>query len=987
MKIRLRRSFEGPNIGSLGAATRLVVDTSPAEQAAFDGQTWDRAAALLVASVSHCPAPGVPPAQGSIFDLLAWCMVDILIAHRHPARAIGTRVLYDGQGEITLFLPRESVVDELTDCAIALAQEALGLSEPGHFSATYGRCQPGLAFSLRHLFITDRRGAGARLGLASQWESRARFVAGQGDSAEIVSPGYTAFTSHLGHEIAGDKAWTSRRLATLGLPVPRQAEANTPDAAIAAALRIGYPVVVKPRSGSKGRGVSVNLMSEAQVRAAFADAAPIDSTVVVEQHVDGDDFRLLIVGGRFAAAVRRVPAMVTADGVHTVAELIEKTNREERRDGLYLLPIQIDPESMRTLQSQHLSFDQIPPVGRAVRLRGPANVSLGGTTVDVTDQVHPDVRTAAELAARACLLDLAGVDYVTTDITASWRDTAGGIVEVNAGPGVDLHMTPTTGVPRDVSAAVFRSRLPADRAGRLPVVMVVGRYGKRAVLRWIEAGWSLLGRRVGLCLDDAGYFQGQPIIRGTLATVTQALVQHPQINAFALEGSPREIAMRGLPTDRVAVTVFSDDDIEPGLIEASGDPSIAVRVRELAVNVACGGVVIDGASAALREAVAGMPVDRVAMIWVPAAIGADATHAAIRTRHLAAGGAALSVEPDAGLTWRRATLAPQHLGPLSELFESDDLRLAGNRLKQALLAMGAMLHLGHPAAQVRDVFKLAARTQRGACSLVAQHPAGSPRLAYADPRDTQALARIALLARERPGHALSVVLEADAAALAAVAGMSEPWLNQVTEWRWAGPAARQLSAWRAGTVYPSLASAWENARNRASPDDLVVLLSADDARRIALQPTLSALSIDSAAGQQAGQQADGTVSTHLLARLFEGSWVNGPEADWTLSRLGLAGGPVPQDACVIVPGRPDDIAGRPLIQDAIIAAFAQGARAVIAPLVAPDIPRWQPVLVCDDPVLGAERLIAWLKRQEHRALKAAGELLAEQLHDQLQRSE
>ncbi len=574
MKIIYRRTFIGPNICRFEPATRFVIEISQDTPQFLSIQHLDQASSLLRQVSDHAQPLSIIKYTNNPANLFGLIAVEILRMNRHPVKWLGSKMLTKNWYEVTFFLPRESILNELEICALTLIQEVLDMQGSGSFQQIYKKHQHALTFTLRHFFVFDRRQAGARLGVPIRWISRSLFMVGEGAAAEILAPGYTTATSNLGHDIAGDKSRTSSILASLGLPVPLQYEAENADSAALAAQRVGYPVVLKPRDGSRGRGVAVNLRSIEEVRSAYAEASTYMTTVVVESYIEGDDYRLLVVGDKCVAAVRRIPATVIADGKHSISELVKQTNQSQRRDGLYLYPIRFDAEVLRTLDSQGLNPDAIPAEATFVRLRGPANQSLGGTTVDVTDLVHPDNCMAAVLAARACLLDFAGVDFVTTDISRSWREGFGGIVEVNAGPGVDLHMAPTEGAARDVSTAALRSRLPATSVGRLPMIMVSGRYDKRAVLRWIAACWPLLGVRLGVCLDDAGYFQGRRLSVGSAHTVLPTLQSHPHINALALEMSPGDLAAQGMPTDRVSVTILTDGDIETRLAQDLCDPLI-----------------------------------------------------------------------------------------------------------------------------------------------------------------------------------------------------------------------------------------------------------------------------------------------------------------------------------------------------------------------------------------------------------------------------
>jgi len=237
------------------------------------------------------------------------------------------------------------------------------------------------------------------------------------------------------------------------------------DAAVAAAERIDLPVVVKPLDGNHGRGVSLDVHKEAEIREAFerARGTARGDSVIIEQQLRGNDYRLLVIGGRVVAAAQRVPAQVVGDGVATVRQLVDRANADPRRGEGHeavLTRIQFDARAERLLARQQLSADAVPANGQVVFLADTGNLSTGGITIDCTDEVHPDNAAVAVEAALVVGLDVAGVDLIASDIRTPISTLGGAVIEVNAGPGFRMHVAPSEGERRDVAGPLLDLLFP-----------------------------------------------------------------------------------------------------------------------------------------------------------------------------------------------------------------------------------------------------------------------------------------------------------------------------------------------------------------------------------------------------------------------------------------------------------------------------------------------------------------------------------------------
>ncbi len=374
---------------------------------------------------------------------------------------------------------------------------------------------------------------------------------GHGKYARRIQATVTGETRHIAVEIASDKEETNKLLGDLGLPVARQRMVYSEEAAARAAERIGFPVVVKPLNANHGRGVAIGLTDKDAVRVAFTHAREHSRTVLVEGYIEGLDHRLLVVNGELIAASKRVPGHVVGDGKHTVEELMEEVNLDPRR-GIghekVLTKLSLDTQATRLLENLGYTSASVPPEGEVVYLRSTGNLSTGGTAVDVTDIIHPDNREMAVRAALAIGLDVAGVDFLTTDISESFNLTGGAICEVNAAPGFRMHVAPSEGTPRDVAGPVLDMLFPPGSPSRIPVASVTGTNGKTTTVRMIAHIFKLAGHHVGLATTDAVYIDGHKTVEGDMTgpQAARMILRDPSVDVAILETARGGLLRRGL---------------------------------------------------------------------------------------------------------------------------------------------------------------------------------------------------------------------------------------------------------------------------------------------------------------------------------------------------------------------------------------------------------------------------------------------------------
>src|SRR5690606_38556147 len=383
---------------------------------------------------------------------------------------------------------------------------------------------------------------------------------GHGRHRRLIRAAVTDATSHVAVEVASDKALTKALLREAGVPVPEGEVVDDIDGALRALRELGGPVVVKPLDGNQGKGITVGVEQPVRLLGAYRLARRYSDRGIVERQLHGRDYRVLVVGGRVVAASERRPPQVVGDGVSTVRELIDAVNRDPARGEGHERPltrVAVDDELVDLLGERGMGLDHVPPAGEVVVLRRAANLSVGGTAVDVTDDVHPEVRSACERAARVVGLDVCGVDIVTSDIAAPLD---GGVVEVNASPGLRMHVSPTAGVPRDVGEAVVDLHYPPGSPARVPICAVTGTNGKTTVTRLVGHVLAEAGEHVGMATTDGVYSGGELVRRGddTGPASARAVLADPLVTAAVLETARRGIPRPGLGYDWSDVGVVTN---------------------------------------------------------------------------------------------------------------------------------------------------------------------------------------------------------------------------------------------------------------------------------------------------------------------------------------------------------------------------------------------------------------------------------------------
>jgi cyanophycin synthetase len=456
----------------------------------------------------------------------------------------------------------QAVVDQLRDLADDLR---LGPSTESIVSAADDRDIPMIRLSDKHNLVQLGYGAAQR-----------RIWTAESDQTSAIAEG-----------VASDKALTKNLLQTCGVPVPEGQEVESAEHAWQAAQDIGLPVVVKPLDGNHGRGVFTNLTTREDIETAYSVAVDEGSGVVVERFIPGYEHRLLVVGNRMVAAARGDVATVISDGVNTVEQLIElQINSDPRRGSQEDQPlnfIRLDSAARLELKRQGLTGDSIPAAGKTVVIQRNGNVSI-----DVTDKVHPAVAAAAVLAAKTVGLDIAGIDLVANDISQPLQAQGGAIVEVNAGPGLLMHLKPSEGTPQPVGQAIIEHLFPNGDNGQIPIVGVCGSTGKTLVARLVTHALRLAGLHTGLACSDGLFFDNRQVVSGDATHWDQArrVLLNRAVQAGVIENSARAILTQGLAYERCKVGVVTSIDPQATLPEHSiDDADQLVKVYRTQVDV------------------------------------------------------------------------------------------------------------------------------------------------------------------------------------------------------------------------------------------------------------------------------------------------------------------------------------------------------------------------------------------------------------------
>lgn len=568
MEIVRLRALRGPNLWSRKTAMHAVVHCTPEETNVRQLPGFLARLRSLYPAIGGLGTEDGQPA--SLAHVLQYAAMGLQAEAGCPvnfSRTVATRE--PGVYQVVVEYTEEPVGEKAMEHAHALIQAALAPAGAGSSAAGFDSqaAIAGLRELDEHIRLGPSTGAIVQAAVARNipyrrltrgslvqfgWGSRQRRI----QAAEIDA------TSTVAESIAQDKELSKKLLLAAGVAVPLGRPVTSLEDAWNVAQDIGFPVVAKPQDGNQGKGVSVNINTREELEQAYR-AAERYGVVMVEKYLPGQDFRLLVVGNRLAAAARREPPQVVGDGEHTVRELVDEINLDPRRsDGhaTSLTRIRLDDIALGQLKLQGLTPDAVPEKGRKVILRHNANLSTGGTATDVTDEVHPAVAASAVAAAQMVGLDICGVDVVCETVQRPLEAQAGGVVEVNAAPGLRMHLAPSYGQPRPIGQYVVDSMFEKGNDGRIPIVAVTGTNGKTTTSRLITHMLTGHGLRTGMTNTDGIYIEGRQIDSGDCSGPKSArsVLFHPGVDAAVFEVARGGILREGLGFDQCQVAVVTN---------------------------------------------------------------------------------------------------------------------------------------------------------------------------------------------------------------------------------------------------------------------------------------------------------------------------------------------------------------------------------------------------------------------------------------------
>ncbi|WP_108212172.1 cyanophycin synthetase [Pontibacter mucosus] len=415
---------------------------------------------------------------------------------------------------------------------------------------------------------------------------------GFGVHQKRIQAAMTSNTSCFAVESAGDKNQTKLILEEAGIPVPLGRIVKTSRELEHAIDELDYPIVTKPLYGNQGKGASINLQTWKEALRGFSEAQRYSEEVMVEQFIQGFDYRILVIDGKFTAAARRTPALVVGDGKSTIRQLINQVNKDPRRGVGHekaLTHIKVDKITRGILRDRGLTLQAVLPAGEVLYLKTTANLSTGGTATDVTDLVHPYNVLMAERIAGIIGLDICGIDVITSDIAIPLPEARGAVIEVNAAPGLRMHISPTEGLPRNVAEPIINMLFPFGSPSRIPIVAITGTNGKTTTTRLTAHILNFKGYKVGYTTTDGIYIQGKRVVKGdtTGAYSSEFVLKDPTVNYAVLECARGGMLRTGLAFRQCDIGIVmnvSEDHLGLGDIHTVEDMA---RVKAVIPKTVC----------------------------------------------------------------------------------------------------------------------------------------------------------------------------------------------------------------------------------------------------------------------------------------------------------------------------------------------------------------------------------------------------------------
>lgn len=650
MKIIEQRLLRGPNLYAARPCLLTVLDLGELYQVSsrdLEGFT-ERLLAALPSLMAHRCSPGhhggfVERLRDGTYmgHIIEHVTLELQCLAGTPAGFGRTRRVrgQPGHYRVVCAYREEHVVAEAFDIAVALV-DALAHGQP------YDVAEPLAALQR----TAERHAVGTSTAAVLKAARRRRipyfrvtehgnlFQLGWGSRQKRLQATMTGDASNIACRIASDKQLTKALLKEAGVPVPDGTVVTTGEEAQRAARRLRGPVTIKPLDANQGKGVTTRCTTPEEVAQAFEAARKHGRNIIVERHIEGQDYRVLVTGDKVAAASLRRPPTVIGDGHRSVRELVAIENQNPARGKGHanvMTQIALDEHAAAELRKQGMAFDSVPPIGVPVALRGNANLSTGGTAEDVTALLPEETRDTCVRAARKIGLDVAGIDLVCRDIARPLDTQAGAVIEVNAAPGIRMHQYPANGTPRDAGDAIVDA-MYGDRDGRIPVIAITGTNGKTTTTLMAGHCVRAAGFRTGVTTTEGIYLDGKRIVKGDCSGYWSArtVLTSPDVDFAVLETARGGILKRGLAFDRCDVAVVLNVSADHLGLDGVNTVEELARVKAVVAGSAARCVVLNAED---RHCVrmAGRLRDHVEVLY----FALDPDHPVL-LRHLDAGGRA-----------------------------------------------------------------------------------------------------------------------------------------------------------------------------------------------------------------------------------------------------------------------------------------------------------------------------------------------------------
>jgi D-alanine-D-alanine ligase-like ATP-grasp enzyme len=930
LRILSSTAYKGPNIVSLMPSARVVVESSGSLLAEIDKHHLamiERAVLDVLGSdlnVTACNLENKP------ILIIAQVIILIQQASRHEVKRYGYRILSASKYEITFEIIRTSMLPKLIECMQILYSLITFGDDAKELQRFYHHNRKKLSFTLAEYIANERKQTASRFGVSSYSGLGKKGWVGEGKHSQLLSFGYSEKTTAIGCHIARDKLRSLNYIRQAGAPVPNQINIKNEKSLQKLLPSISFPVVLKPRWGSKGKGVTLNINSPQELVKSYKNNPFASQTMVIQEHLDGHEFRLLVIDKQFIAAVRRIPACIVGDGLHSVEELINIKNIVERRDGLCLMPIKIDDDLTQVLKKQNLSLSSILNYNQKAQVRAVSNASLGGISEDCTDIVHPDNKVAAVIAAKSCLLDVAGIDFISTDISQSWKEGSGKIIEINNNPGVDLHMLPTIGKKREITKHFIKSFFNTSSMGSIPKIVITGYKGKSDVAEKCFTILNKLGYTAGLQSDNKVKTSHNEVsLAGSFVERSHNFLCNHGLDAAVMVWKLSDLSLSGSPCDSVTCTIITDELINPKLLTRSYDDTIHQRIYELLANITTHSIVIDHEDESLYRILSeAIPIKNLVLIFLD---DKDLDNQKLQV-HIRKKGKALYVVSNKDSN--KKTLL-WHDGKKSQVI-LEKIKPS----KSLLFSLAAILAIHGDVVQLHRVltFPPHQRLSFNNNSLIKLDGLD----AYVcDPRDNYALEFIKNWSLSNPRYLWLIVTDN-----AGPSSNWQPWIEALLRLKNLHVIVigdNNNTFYKNLTSLPNLDIAIEFIYTNLDSNDTVLFLDMSSSVKDKMSIRLK--------DNELLCLGDPFLPSNLVQH-FQGKWLNAHSETSHINRVSLSPFTVTDKDIVVIPEYVNTSQSLAMVES----AFENNCSTVVTCTVPENLPKWKPVLITENPFIGLIRL-------------------------------